>query len=124
VESSWSITQYHAKDRIEDGFQLLKDPGLIRWRPTRHWTDTKIRAFGFCGVMALVLLRVMQRKAAQAGLRMSAAVLKKELTDLREVTVVYEGPSAHTPISRRSSVQQRLWEIFHLGIVEKQLTRH
>jgi transposase len=124
AESGWIITQYHAKDRIEDGFKLLKDPALIRWRPTRHWTDTKIRAFGFCCVMALVLLRVMQRKAAQAGLRMSAAVLKEVLTDLREVILIYDAHSAHTQISRRSAVQQRLWEIFHLSTVEKQLTRH
>ena len=40
------ITEYHAKERIDDDFKLLKLPKLIRWRPCRHWSDTKIRAFG------------------------------------------------------------------------------
>ena len=88
AESGWIIEQYRAKDRIEDDFKLLKAPELIRWRPCRHWTDTKIRAFGFCCVMALVLIRVMELKAARAGLRMSPYVLKEELADLQEITTV------------------------------------
>ena len=74
--------------------------------------------------MALVLIRVMQLKAAKAGIRMSASVLKQELTDLKEITLIYDSNSAQTLISNRSSVQQRLWEIFDLGTVERQLTRH
>lgn len=126
VEASaeWIITQYHAKEKVEDGFKLLKDPGLIRWQPMRHWTDTKIRAFAFCAVMSLVLIRIMELKAAQAGLKMSPAVLKEELTDLREVTLIYEDQTAQRLISQRSSVQQKLWNLFQLGIWEKQLTLH
>jgi transposase len=124
AENGWIINQYHSKNQVEEDFKLLKDPELIRWRPARHWTDTKIRAFGFCCVMALVLIRVMQLKAVQGGLRMSAAVLKEELTDLKEVTLIYDDQSAQTMISNRSSVQKRLWEIFNLGILERQLTRH
>jgi transposase len=41
-DPGWVITQYQRKDPIEDSFKLLKDPGLIRWRPCRHWTDTTI----------------------------------------------------------------------------------
>lgn len=124
AEAGWIITHYHAKDLIEDGFKLLKDPELIRFRPIRHWTDTKIRAFGFCCVMALVLIRVMQLRAAQAGLRMSAAVIKEELKDLRQVVMIYDANNAETKITSRSSIQQRLWNLFDLGTVEKQLTIH
>lgn len=124
AESGWIITHYHAKDRIEDGFKLLKDPDLIRWRPSRHWTDTKIRAFGFCCVMALVLIRLMQVKSSRAGLEMSATVLKEELIDLKEVIMIYDDKTVQTKISRPSSIQQRLWNLFSLGILEKQLTIH
>lgn len=121
AESEWVITQYRAKQRIERDFQLLKDPELIRWRPTRHWTDTKIRAFGFCCVMALVLIQVMVQKAHRAGLRMSAALLREELTDLHDVVSIYDDHHVERRISHRSSVQQRLWDLFDLGSVERSL---
>jgi len=124
AEAPWVITQYHSKDRVEDGFKLLKDPELIRWRPCRHWTDTKIRAYGFCCVMALILIRVMERKTDLAGLPMSPALIKEELVDLKEVIMVYDDKTAETQITRRSAVQKRLWGLFDLGFVEEQLTRH
>jgi transposase len=124
ADSLWIIEQYRSKDRVEDDFKLLKDPEIIRWRPCRHWTDTKIRAFGFCCVIALLLLRVMELKAAQAGLRMSPAVLKQELEDLREITMVYDARTADVQISARSSVQQRLWDLFNLSTAENLLTGH
>ncbi len=121
AESEWIVNQYRAKERVEDDFKLLKDPELIRWRPTRHWTDTKIRAFGFCCVMALLLIQVMVQKAERAGLRMSAAVLRQELTDLREIVMIYDEQRAERKLSRRSSVQQRLWDLFDLGSIERRL---
>ena len=124
AEPRWVITEYHSKDLIEDDFKLLKLPELIRWRPCRHWTDTKIRAFGFCCMMALVLIRVMQLKTVQAGLAMSPALIKEELCDLKEIVMVYDTNSVDTQISQRSSVQQRLWDIFGLSTVETHLTRH
>jgi transposase len=121
AESHWIITQYLGKERIENDFKLLKDPELIRWRPSRHWTDTKIRAFGFCCVMALVLIQVMLQKVDQAGLRMSAAVLKEELTDLKEILMIHDENNASMKISQRSSIQQRLWDLFDLGSIERHL---
>ena len=124
ASTDWILTQYHAKEKIEDGFKLLKDPELIRWRPARHWTDTKIRAFGFCCVMSLVLIRVMEYKAAMAGLRMSPAVLREELADLRQVIMIYEDKKVQSQISARSSIQQKLWDLFDLGILENRLPIH
>jgi transposase len=123
-DPNWIITQYHAKDPIEDSFKLLKDPELIRWRPCRHWTDTKIRAYGFCCIMALLIIRVMELKAANAGLRMSPAVLKRELDDLREITMLYDKNTAKIKVSSRSSIQQNLWELFNLQPLENRLTLH
>lgn len=123
ASAPWIIEQYRGKDRIEDGFKLLKAPELIRWRPCRHWTDTKIRAFGFCCVMAMILMRVMERKTVMAGIPMSPALIKEELTDLKEVVMLYEDRHAETQITHRSTVQQRLWDIFELTCIEKQLTR-
>lgn len=121
ASADWVITQYHAKNKVEDGFKLLKDPELIRWQPTRHWTDSKIRAFGFCAIMSLVLIRIMELKTAQAGLRMSPAVLKQELADIREVILIYEQNRVLRQVSSRSTVQQQLFDLFGLGKMEKTL---
>ena len=71
--------------------------------------------------MSLLLIRVMQIKASQNGLQMSPAVLKEELMDLREIIMIYDENNAETKISRRSSVLQRLWDLFNLGSAEESL---
>jgi transposase len=121
AESGWIISQYKSKQRIEEDFKLVKDPELIRWQPIRHWTDTKIFAFGFCCVMGLVVIRIMQLKASREGMEMSPAVLKEELADLQEVVMIYDQKHAETKITSRSSIQQRLWELFELGRIETKL---
>lgn len=120
----WVIEQYRQKETIEKDFELLKNPDLIRFRPIRHWTDTKIRAFGFCCVMSLVLIRVMLKKCEEAGLKMSASVLKQELDDLKEVILLYSSRKAERKITRRSTVQAELWKLFELDTTERQLTLH
>ncbi len=123
AQASWVIEQYRGKDRIEDGFKLLKCPELIRWRPCRHWTDTKIRAFGFCCVMAMILMRVMERKIALAGVPMSPILIKEELTDLKEVIMLYADRTIQAQVTHRSTVQQRLWDLFELQRAEEALSR-
>lgn len=124
AQAPWIIELYRSKDRIEDGFKLLKHPELIRWRPCRHWTDTKIRAFAFCCIMAMVIIRVMERMTAMAGLPMSPRLIKEELDDLKEVIMLYDDKHADSKITKRSTVQQRLWELFGLSAIEEQITLH
>ncbi len=124
AQAPWIIEMYRSKDRIEDGFKLLKHPELIRWRPCRHWTDTKIRAFAFCCIMAMVIIRVMERMTAMAGLPMSPRIIKEELDDLKEVIMLYDDKHADSKITQRSTVQQRLWELFGLSAIEEQITLH
>jgi len=121
AQAIWIIELYRSKDRIEDGFKLLKHPELIRWRPCRHWTDTKIRAFAFCCIMAMIIIRIMERMTVMAGLPMSPGLIKEELEDLKEVIMVYDDKHADRQITQRSSVQQRLWDIFGLSTVEEKL---
>jgi len=123
AQAPWIIEQYRKKDRVEDGFKLLKHPEIIRWRPCRHWTDTKIRAFGFCCVMALILIRVMERETVLQGIPMSPQLIKEELDDIKEVIMVYDDHTVQTQITHRSAVQNRLWDIFELETVYRQLTQ-
>lgn len=123
-ETGYLIDTYHDKQIIEDDFQLLKDPTIIRFQPIRHWTDTKIRAYAFCCVISMTLMRVMQCKAAQAGYKMTPKVLKEELTDIREVVMVYSPTEAKRKITDCSGVQKALWKVFRLKEIEHMLALH
>jgi transposase len=124
AETVYLIETYHQRASIEEDFQLLKDHDIIRLRPIRHWTDTKIRSYAFCCVVALTLLRVMQWKVEQAEYRMSPKLLKEELRDITEVVMLYNETEATRTITDRSSVQQKLWQVFQLGEVERLVLLH
>ena len=72
----------------------------------------------------MILMRVMERKTVLNGLPMSPSLIKEELSDLKEIVMIYEDKHAQTLISHKSSVQKRLCGIFELTDIEEQLTRH
>ena len=121
AETGYLIDTYCRKQVIEDDFQLLKDPHIIRFRPIRHWTDSKIRAYAFCCVTSMTLMRVMQWTAGRTGFKMGPQLLKEELSDIKEVVVVYSHHQAQRKITDRSTVQQKLWEAFKLHEIETQV---
>lgn len=124
AETGYLIDTYNEKNIIEDDFHLLKDITIIRFRPIRHWTDSKIRAYAFCCVVSMILMRVMQWMTEQVGYKMSTNVLKDELTDIQEVVMIYSSTEAERRITERSAVQKKLWEIFKLEEIEKKLLLH
>ena len=121
AESGYLIDTYGQKQIVEDDFHILKDPHIIRFRPIRHWTDTKIRAYAFCCVMSMALMRVMQSTAQKTGFKMGPELLKEELCDIREVVMVYSHNNAARKITDRSAVQKRLWEAFKLEEIEREV---
>lgn len=124
AETGYLIETYHRRNTIENDFQLLKDHTIIRFRPIRHWTDSKIRAYAFCCVVAMTLMRVMQWKAQQHAYTMSPALLKDELSDIRAVIMLYASNQARRQIADKSAVQKKLWDIFRLEEVEKLMLQH
>ena len=124
AEPGYLIDTYIEKNIIENDFHLLKDVTLIRFRPIRHWTDSKIRAFAFCCVISMILIKIMQWLAEQNGYKMSTTVLKDELIDIQEVIMIYSSTDAERKITERSAVQEKLWKIFELEKIENQLSLH
>ncbi len=118
------IEFYNSKDKIEKDFELIKSPDLIRWVPIRHWTDSKIRAFAFCCVMSLTLIRIMELKLEKENLKMSPNVIKQELQDLQQSILIYDEKNAVSKITAKSTVQNKLYEIFNLSLYENNLTIH
>jgi len=121
AETGYLIETYSEKQIVEDDFHILKDPHIIRFRPIRHWTDSKIRAYAFCCVMSMALMRVMQWTAQRTGLKMGPELLKEELADIQEVVMIYSKNNATRKITERSAVQEKLWEAFGLREIERQV---
>lgn len=124
AETGYLIDTYNEKNVIEDDFQLLKDVTIIRFQPIRHWTDSKIRAYAFCCVVSMIIMRVMQWMTEQTGYKMSTNVIKDELSDIQEVVMVYSSTEAERKITERSTVQDKLWKIFNLEEIEKKMLLH
>jgi len=110
-----------AQSHVEDAFKQMKNPHWVSFSPAFHWTDQKLRVHAFYCVLALMLSSLLQRKAAQAGEKLSIPGLLSELTDVREIINLYQPPSASRGplraeyvLSERSPLQEKLCEI--LGI--------
>jgi transposase len=121
ADATWVIGNYQSKYKIEESFKLIKSTDLVRFRPIRHFTDTKIAAFSFCCIIALMLIRAMELLCAEAGIKMSPELILEELADIKAVTMVYGLDDVHTEIAKRSKVQQKLWDLFRLQEVANQL---
>ncbi len=67
---------------------------------------------------------MLDRKAAQAGYKMTPKVLKEELSDIREIVMVYSPTGAKRKITDRSGVQKELWKVFKLNDIEHRLALH
>ena len=107
------VTLYNQdKAQIETDFRLIKSPDILRFSPIRHFTDTKIRIYGFICVIALVVFKLMQFRTRE--LQISPQSLVTELSDIQEIILVYSTARARRTISECSTIQKRLLDIFDL----------
>ena len=108
------VQAYHDKGIVEEDFRHLNDPHVVSFYPLYHWTDQKIRVHAFTCVLGLLLWRCLQLQAAQAGLDMSLPVLREELADLQATLIIDATDRVTSVLSHRSSVQQKLFDLFGL----------
>jgi transposase len=107
-------TTYHGKNVIEDNFRYLKDRNYLRFEPLHHWTDQKIRVHALMCVLGLFLIKLLLYRLNKADLAMSLPVMMEELADIQEIMWLYPDHRLETMITSRSSVQQKLYKLFHL----------
>jgi len=116
------IGSYRSLTQIEDAFKNMKNIDFLHWQPAYHWTDQKIKVHGFYCVLALLLSTLALKLALGAGIELTLPAMLKELSDIREVAVVYpKGTMAHrkdhVALSRMSSRQKRLADCLEIGLV-------
>jgi transposase len=114
------VLAYRAQHHVEADFRRLKDPHYLTFRPTFHWTDQKLRVHAFYCVLALMLLNLLRRQLAQAGLPLSVVKMMDLLVDIHEVTLLYppppgsKTPFARTVLSDLDPTQRKLVDVLGL----------
>lgn len=114
------VRTYRSLARIEGAFKNMKNTDYLRWQPSWHWTNQKLRVHGFYCVLALTLVRLARKVAWEAGEELSVPKLLDELTGIKEVALIYPkgykkrgaGRLSH---SRMSPQQLRLAEALDIG---------
>ena len=114
----WSDEQivlaYRAQHHVEADFRRLKDPRYLSFRPTFHWTDQKLRVHAFYCVLAVMILNLLRRQLAQSGIGLSVVEMMNQLTQIKEVTLLYPAPKRsqepllRTELSKRSNRQKQI----------------
>ena len=83
-----------------------------------HWTEQKIRVHVFYCVLALMVVRLMVREAAKAGIVMSVRELLRHLGGIEETVLLYAGergrPRARHMLTDMDPDQRRLYDLFGL----------
>jgi transposase len=109
------VLGYRAQHHVEGDFRRLKNPLYLSFRPTFHWTDQKLRVHAFYCVLALMVLNLLRRQLAQAGIGISTVEMMKQLTNIQEITVLYPAPQrgqghlAKTVLSKMNARQQKMF---------------
>jgi transposase len=120
----WSDEQivcaYRSQFHIETAFRRMKDPHVLTFRPTHHWTDQKLRVHAFYCVLALMILSLLRRQLDKAGIHLSITHMIQRLADIREIVTLYATPKGETPrtqtiLSKRDAEQTAMLEALGLS---------
>jgi len=114
------VIAYRSQSHVESAFRRMKDPRFLTFRPTHHWTDQKLRVHAFYCVLALMIMSLLRRKLAHAGISMSIARMIDRLKDITEVVNLYPTPKGAEPrvqidLSQRDAEQNAMLKIMELA---------
>lgn len=114
------VRAYRSQSHVEATFRQMKDPHVLTFRPIHHWTDQKLRVHALYCVLALMVLNLLRRKLAQAGITLSTARMIERLAEIREVAVLFPSaggakPHVRTVLSDLSAEQLALVEALDLA---------
>jgi transposase len=121
----WTDAEVVRGDRnqhhVEAAFREWKEVKRLSLRPQRHGTDQKIQVHVFYCVLALLLCSRLRRELDRRGIRRSLPALLEELSQIREVCVVYPAavsgaePTIEITMSEMTEEQCVLYQALDLG---------
>jgi len=112
---TWSLAHiiqaYRTFSTIEETFKKMKNVRFLRWQPTHHWTDQKLRVHAFYCVLVLLVSSLAHKEVRHVGIEISLPSLLKELSAIRQVALLYppaSGAKSHITLTRMSSQQKKI----------------
>ena len=114
------VRGYRNQHHVESASRDMKNPYHLCLRPQRHWTDQKIAVDVFYCVLALTLCTLLRRELYRKGVDRSIETMLEELTQIREVAVVYppkaksDQPIIEMTTSQMSDNQRALYDALPL----------
>jgi transposase len=115
------VRAYRSQSHVEATFRRMKNPHVLAFRPIHHWTDQKLRVHALICVMALMVLSLLRRKLAQAGVTISIARMVERLSGIHEVSVLF--PTATRALPRVRTVLSDLDTEQHVLFQQLDLAR-
>ncbi len=114
------VRGYRNQHHVESAFRDMKNPYHLCLRPQRHWTDQKIAVHVFYCVLALTLCTLLRRELYRKGVDRSIEAMLEELSQIREVAVVYppkakgDQPIIEMTTSQMSENQRAVYDALDL----------
>jgi transposase len=116
------ILASRAQHHVEAAFKQMKNPHWVSFSPVFHWTDQKLRTHAFYCVLALTLSSLLQRRAAQANIKLTIPALYAQLSEIEEVINLHPTDNeskrgrlrAQYVLSERTPLQEKLCKIFDI----------
>lgn len=114
------VRGYRSQSHVESAFRAMKDPRCLTFRPVFHWTDQKLRVHALYCVVALMILTLLRRRLALAGVSVSLARMVEQLSAIREVSLLFrdtnaESPRARTVLSDLDDEQKQMLDVLDLA---------
>jgi transposase len=118
----WTVSEviagYRSQSEAEFSFRQLKDTHVVSFSPMHHWTEHNIRVHTFTCVLALQIAHLLRLQADRAGLHLSVRELLRQLTEIGETVLLYQGergrPKARRMLTETTDLQNQLATIYQL----------
>ncbi|HPN30954.1 MAG TPA: hypothetical protein PKY81_08345, partial [bacterium] len=117
LEPSEIIKLYHGKNKIDELHKILKCPSGVMFHPNWVWTDSKLMVQAFVNIMALTILKLIEKKFKDSKSEYSAnAVLLKEMLESIQLVLVLEDLTVSRKAVNKFTMpaQQHLFTIFNM----------
>lgn len=105
---------YNGKNIIEEQFRNLKDTHVISFTPMWCWTDKMIKIHAFTCVMALLFLRLMNKKVSDSKMDLSQNKIIDELKKIKLTAMYMPDSKVNYMLTRLNDNQRELVKILDL----------
>lgn len=113
LEPLEAVRMYKELSDVERGFRCLKD--VLEMRPIYHKVERRVRAHIFVAALALLVMRLLERRLKDAGIKLSAELALRALSTVRLVSFKLDG-TTRTGVSVGSPQARQVLKA--LGIAE------